>query len=136
MIDQEYDFSQQKISKYNSAELQNLILHGLWKQTHNYCQAGLYEKWNAVLDLIWGELAGDEKEESDAEKKYNDFAKDLANTGKLNNPAIEGFNNMEKSKETKSKQYEILLKKQIWLKRLQNTQGKGTAYKSMEDDWE
>lgn len=128
------DEPERKVSRYNSAELENRALDALWKQAQNFCSAGLYDKWNISLDLLWGILAGDVSEKDPEQQKYIDFSKEISETGILASPNVTGFSSEKKSVETRAKQYAILLRKHIWLKRLQNSQGKGTAYQDPFED--
>jgi len=124
------------ISKYNSAVLKNFYLDELWKSAVKNCTQGKYDKWNAYLDMIWGELAGDLDEKAVEFTKFNRFIMELGATGNLTPPVILGFN-IKESNEKKAKQYLILLNKHLWLKKLQNRLGRGTAYKDeFEDDFE
>ena len=59
-----------KTSKLNSGGLINLRLDELWKDAHKHSRLGLYSLWNADLDCIWSELAG---EYSDNDQEVKDF---------------------------------------------------------------
>jgi hypothetical protein len=125
-------------SRFHSGLFMTLTLNRLWKDCQDHCRAGVYHKWNADLDMLWGELGGDVKPNSEEEKQYLEFNKRLAEVGSLRPPIVKGFDMLPMDYSTrKAKQYEILMEKHLWLKRLQNFQGKGTAYKDgMEDDFD
>lgn len=106
-----------KISKYNSAISQLMRLDYLWQDCHRHSREGKYLKWNADLDRVWCELAQDIKEKDKEEKDFNDLNKEVANA-KDNNSM-----------------YKILMKKEVFLRRLQNKQGKGTAYEESFDEY-
>ena len=79
---------------------------------------GYYQKYNQQneeLDCVWTELASDSTEEDD--KKFDEFMKQIITNKKKRNIL-----------------YQILMRKEIWLRRLQNKQGKGTAYADMSED--
>ena len=125
----------QQISKYNSAVAQLFRLDELWKDAHRHSRSGNYMAWNADLDKIWSELAGDLKPNCNEEKEYNTFTQQLGKAGTLSKDEIKGFNS--NSNFGKPTQYIVLLNKEIWLRRLQNSQGKGTAYADeFEDDFD
>lgn len=110
------DINEPKKSKYNSAVAQIFRLDNLWQQANYYSPKGMLVKWNWTLDVIWRELAGDcdPKDEEDYKK--------------LNDEVNKKFNK-------KSEFYAVLNKKEIFLRRLQNKQGKGSAYYDPEEDW-
>lgn len=102
-------------SIYNAAISQLYRLDQLWQDCHRYRNSGQLMKWNYTMDSIWTELG------SDAQKGD-----------------VEGFDEFIKfiieNKDNKGKLYQILMKKEIWLRKLQNTQGKGTAYEDILED--
>lgn len=125
------------LSKYNSASLMNMRLNNLWILVNEHARKGHYNEWNAALDRIWCELASDVKENSDEEKYFININTELGNLG-LKSWGAKGFNILDyKEKLSMTKQYMVLMKKEIFLRRLQNKQGKGTAYyDESDDDWE
>lgn len=129
-----------KISKINSAGLQNLSLHELWKEARNHARAGNFQKWNADLDMIWGELFDFDfksKKENNPVEEFNKLNEVIYKLGTLNPPAIIGFSDNRVLDDIRAKQYLALLKKHVWLKKLQNIMGKGTAYRDpYEDEFE
>jgi len=126
-----------KLSKFNSGALINMRLNNLWVNAHDHKRNGKYLSWNGDLDAVWCELGGDVKEDSDNDKKYNEIDQELAKLSPIldwnNSGQYNSISTKLKLKQTK--QYKILIKKELFLRRLQNTQGKGTAYDD-EEDWE
>jgi len=123
---------EQKISKYNAGVAIQIRLNNLWQQTHKYSLVDRYYLWNTVLDRIWLELSRDLKEKEYIEKKklYDEFNYELTKTGKIVDAKDDnGFLDPTKEEyEKREKQYKILMDKQIWLARLENELGKGTAW--------
>lgn len=103
-------------SVYNAAISQLYRLDQLWQDCHRYRNIGQLMKWNYTMDSIWTELGSDAMEEY---FKEFDSLMDLIIEHKDNN----------------AKLYQVLMKKEIWLRKLQNKQGKGTAYEE-DDDFE
>ena len=136
MADDFEDTSFSKVSKINAAALINLIIADLWKDSYRHSRNAELSKWNADLNCLWVELAGDVEEDSDEEKAYLKLDGELASTGSLQKPKATGFKtaSIEEAK-TFTKQYKLLMKKALFLKRLQNKQGKGTAYYDDSDDY-
>ena len=104
-----------KISKYNSAVAQLYRLDHLWQSAHHHSRSGQLMKWNWDLDAIWRELAGDAKED------------DLTSYYQISAYINPNINN-------RLKLYSIFEYKEIFLRRLLNKQGKGTAYVNPDDD--
>jgi len=131
-----------KISKINSAALINLRINNLWIDANRHSRAGLYEKWNSDLDCIWDELSGDvvivEKKKKKDEKKttyekYLELNKEVSNQIKNFPSEKNGFESYsEKDKKNIIAIYAALRKKSEFLRRLQNKQGKGSAYEEDE----
>jgi len=136
MADYDEDFTpNSKVSKINAAALINLIIAKLWEDSYRHSRSGEFQKWNADLNCLWMELAGDVKPKGQEEKDFNQIELDLANLGGLVKKK-EGFKNTSEDELTKNaKQYLLLRKKAVFLKRLQNNQGKGTAYQDDADDY-
>ena len=131
-----------KLSKINSAALINIRINNLWLEVNKAGVSGNYFKWNLYLDRVWCELGGDvkeKKEKKDKEKSEMEQFRDLNKnvSEKLNQlPTKEGFTQFSKGdKQNMSKIYEVLMKKEFFLRRLQNKQGKGTAYQESWDDY-
>jgi len=112
-------------SKINAAGLINLTLERLWVDSYNAMSNGNYVLCNVKLDCIWAILGGDEGEDSDIVKQFNALDLRIHENGGWNSSS-RGFT-LDK-KEDVPLQYLLLRNKAIFLRRLQNKQGKGTAY--------
>ena len=125
------------LSKFNSGALINMRLNNLWVDSHTHKRNGKYLSWNGDLDAVWCELGGDVKEEDESNKKYNEIEEQLSKLSPILNWNSHGqYDNLTTElKLLQNKQYRILIKKELFLRRLQNKQGKGTAYDD-EEDWE
>lgn len=124
----------EKISKINAAGLTNITLENLWRDCYSAMAQGDLTKWNRKLDAIWVVLGGDctEGDKDDLEIQKLDSA--IYNTGSLSTKRIGFTKSTKTSPVNTAMQYILLKKKSLFLKRLQNSQGKGTAYKSEDDD--
>ncbi len=134
---QQIDYNdEEKVSKLNSGGLINLRLDILWKDSHKHSRSGLYSDWNADLDCIWDELGGEYEENSTQQKELDKINEKLSNVRNWN--GIDGFKRPSNDElKEKTRQYLILRKKSLFLRRIMNVQGKGTAYSDgSEDDWE
>ena len=90
--------------------------------------------WNRKLDAIWSILGGDQSKGDDVDKKMSTLNLRLYKTGSLNHKKT-GFKKLEAGEsENIALQYLILNEKNLFLRRLQNKQGKGTAYKNDDTD--
>lgn len=126
-----------KFSKINSAALINLRIHNLWLEINNFASKGWFASWNSKLDRMWCELAGDVDEGSDKWKEYEKIQKDVSSMSPLKNweNGI-GFLDLDEAEEKKQlKQYDLLIKKEVFLRKLMNYQGKGTAYLDPADEY-
>lgn len=136
-----------KVSKFSSGLNIIMRLDILWKNCQNFQRHGKYSSWNNELDLIWLELARDisindyndtktEKGEriEGYESQFNKFDEDLKKTLPFN----DFLNGFDKPSETilikRDKQYRILMKKQLFLARLENKLDKGTTYDTEEEE--
>lgn len=128
---EEVEESQQ--SRINAAGLINSTLEKLWLDSYNAMAVGKYMLWNTKLDSIWAILGGDEKEGSEVDKEITKINLQIYKNGNLKSKTGNGFD--EKENPNNAVQYQLLLKKSVFLRRLQNKQGKGTAYENpdMED---
>jgi len=120
-------------SRINAAGLINSTLEKLWLQCYSAMASGDYIQWNVKLDSIWAILGGDEPEDGDVEKAINNLDMKIYETGYLGKSQKGGF--VKEVNPKRSLQYQLLKKKSLFLRRLQNKQGKGTAYHS-EDDYD
>ncbi len=118
-------------SKINAAGLINVTLERLWLDCYNAMAAGNYILWNTKLDAIWVILGGDVDEDGKEDKDIT--AIDLKIYEKsLKSKIGDGFD--KKSNPDLALTYQLLKKKSLFLRRLQNKQGKGTAYISQDVD--
>lgn len=122
----------EKTSRINAAGLINSTLERLWLECYYFMSTGDYQKWNTKLDAVWAILGGDVEEDGDIEKGFNRINLKIYEKGTLSGKIGEGFN--RKANPNNSIQYQWLLKKSLFLRRLQNKQGKGTAYHNEDDD--
>lgn len=106
----------QKISQFNSAISILMRLDNLWKDTHTHMRQGDMVKWNWDLDRVWCELAADADEADFA--TFDKYVAEIA-----------------LQKDNKSLLYHVILRKEIWLRKLENKQGKGTSYKDSVSDY-
>ncbi|KKM66094.1 hypothetical protein LCGC14_1484630 [marine sediment metagenome] len=134
-----------KLSKINSASLINMRINNLWMNVNKYASSGIFMKWNSELDRIWCELVGDvkptkkKKKDDDKEKSdeeiFNKFNEEISKEF-INLKTKKGFSEHSKDdKNTRLKIYQKIQKKEVFLRRLMNKQGKGTAYQE-EADWD
>jgi len=118
-----------KTSKFNSAQAELQRIDSLWQKVHTAAQLSRFLTWNALLDRIWSELSGDLKEGAEEEHNFYRLTENLSRNGRLSDGETLGFKSpYQKDKDTVMKQKEWLMKKEIFLRRLQNKVGKGTAY--------
>lgn len=128
-----------KPSKYNSGFLVILRINELWKDANNHARKGNFVSWNEDLDRIWMELVGDIKQEEgekNPEEQYKELVLKYAkacNIQSKGNGFEERDNEQRKSTALKKN---ALMDRETFLRKLQNQQGKGTAYQEEEDDWE
>ena len=123
-----------KVSRINAAAMINITLENLFRDAYASMKIGDLVKWNRSLDAIWCILCGDVK----ADESYEaDFQKiDLAvhaNGSLYHKPR--GFQRVSDEENQRiAKQYFYLRNKSIFLRKLQNKQGKGSAYAIDEDE--
>ena len=141
------DISQEitKLSKINSASLINMRISNIWMNVNRYASSGMFMKWNSELDRIWCELVGDVSPKKKKKKDDDEEKGDEEIFDGFNEEISKEFSNLKKkkgfeeySKDDKSirlKIYQKIQKKEVFLRRLMNRQGKGTAYQE-EADWD
>lgn len=124
-------------SKINSAGLVNITLNNLWVEYFKDFRDGKFLSANNDLDCIWTILGGDVEEDGTVEKDYKKIEKDLSESGSLQDIIeIQGFGKVSEEQIRKlCKQKGLLQKKAVFLRRLQNKQGKGSAYEDNADDY-
>jgi len=121
-----------RTSRINSAGLINSLLENLWRESYTSMSQGDYVKWNSKLDAIWSILGGDCVEGEEEDNRMSKINLKIYENGSLKSKSGLGFN--QNSNPNNSIQYQWLLKKALFLRRLQNKQGKGTAYQNDDDD--
>jgi len=131
-MNQEID--EEKMSRINAAGIINITLENLWKDCYNAMADSNLVRWNRKLDALWVILGGDVKKDGKEDEKMKDLDGKIYGTGSLNHKKT-GFQKADDNESTKmSLQYLYLKEKSLFLRRLQNKQGKGTAYASDDDD--
>lgn len=121
-------------SKINSAGIINITLENLWRDSYSAIAEGNYTKWNRKLDAIWLILGGDVKEGDEEDKKFQELETKIYSYGSLGRRTIGFEKQSDQLGIIRSAQYLWLRKKALFLRRLQNSQGKGTAYASEDED--
>lgn len=119
-------------SRINAAGLINSTLEKLWNECYTAMADGQYSIWNVKLDSIWAILGGDEDEGGEKDKAIKSLTLKIYNAGSLKSQIGKGFK--KEQNPNNALQYHLLLKKSLFLRRLQNEQGKGTAYTKDDDD--
>ena len=128
------DPTEEKLSRINAAGLINMTLEGLWKESYTAMAKGDLVTQNRKLDAIWCILGGDEDEGGKKDKEFHKIDLAVHELGRLNHKKV-GFEQRDDDENSKiARQYLLLRKKSLFLRRLQNEQGKGTAYQSDDDD--
>jgi hypothetical protein len=119
----------QKTSRYNSAVDQIRRLGNIWDQVITAVKSGNFLMWNILLDRVWAELAGDLTDDDKSEDSYNDMNTKLVQLQPLLSTNLQTFNKKPVGFDQKiSKQYQLLMTKEIFIRRLQNKLGKGTFW--------
>lgn len=129
-----------KISKYNTGLAIIYRLDNLWKDANRHSRSGQYSQWDLDLDNIWRELARDLDDTEYGKKKikFDEFTEKLVKSGKFYDSTPDGWKDLSKDEiKNRNKQYRVLTEKELFLKRLENHLGKGTAWSDeSEDDFE
>jgi len=126
---------EKKISKINAAALINLTLERLWANAFNKQASGNLLGWNRCLDSLWLILGGDEDDDSIYVKEFNKIEIEIGNSGSLIHKKTGFALTSQDENKLISYQYRLLMKKSLFLRRLQNKQGKGTAYEDYSSDY-
>lgn len=125
---------EEKVSRINSAGIINVTLENLWKETYQAMAKADLVTWNRKLDAIWCILGGDVKDGEQPDKDFNAIDLKIHETGALSHNKV-GFGfKTDSDKDKSSLQYVLLRRKSLFLRRLQNSQGKGTAYATNDED--
>jgi len=132
---QDVELDEEKTSKYNSAIDQLRRIGEIWRIVRSRVVSGDYFAWNQELDRVWVELSQDVQPNGKEEKDILDYNKKIVELQPLATPNSHGFNKIsEKDRKKYSEQYLILISKEIYIRRLQNRLGKGTAYLDDDED--
>ena len=137
-----------KVSKYNSGINIIMRLDDLWRKVNHFASLGKYASWNSALDRIWCELARDLKEDEYKDKinkeniktegyksQFDKFDKEIVAIGVFGDHASDTFNKITPEQITnRNKMYTKLMEKELFLRRLENHLGKGTAWDDNDDD--
>ena len=127
-----FESEETRMSKFNAAGLISATIEKLWIDCHDAMAHGNYVLWNTKLDSIWTILGGDVKEDDEDDKKFKQICLKVFEKGSLKGKVGIGFN--KKENPDNATQYQWLIRKSLFLRRLQNRQGKGTAYASDDED--
>ena len=128
------EIDEDKMSRINYAGIINITLENLWRDCYSAMASGELVKLNRKLDAIWTLLGGDVKEGEAEDKAMDVLDMKIYETGSLNHKKSGFKSGGESESHTRALQYVLLKKKALFLRRLQNSQGKGTAYTN--PDWD
>ena len=134
--------STEKVSKFHGAFDQLRRIDALCAMAHRDVRSGNYQNWNTCLDRLWMEFVGDldieNEKDMQTEEDFDKINKELVGLFPLFSTMHDTWNKKPADFiQKKSKQYLILSGKEIFLRRLQNKLGKGTAWRDeSEDDFE
>ena len=104
----------ENLSEFNDAIAQLQRIGNLWEQCHYFRRRANLQQWNVLLDSVWLELIQDC--DDDDEKNISGVNKEYLKN-KLKRDII----------------YQILIKKESILRKIQNDQGKGGKKKKDDD---
>lgn len=125
----------QALSKINSAALINFRMDAIIKDANRHARAGQYMKWNDDLDCLWWEVGSDVKEGSPEEDRFKELDKKVIEALSDSPSLKQGFERYSPEDLSKLAKQKIALKeKALFIRRLINRQGKGTAYDDGEDE--
>jgi hypothetical protein len=134
----------QGTSKYNSAVAQLYRLDTLWLQAHQYSQIGDFKRYRFTLDRVWIELASDtSKKQKETKSKYenklmevNSIKIPFFKEGDIHSDEWDKKKKEIKQAITKKKnlQYQWLQRYEIFLRKVLNSQGKGSAYRNTSEE--
>lgn len=113
------EYQPPQLSQYNEASQQTQRRHEIKLKCIEYRRKGKLSAWNFELDNFWLELCGDR------------------NLRKVRPNAIEEFKKFwteySKVKSNRSKTYEVLFRKEQYLRILEDQLGKGSKYQKKDD---
>ena len=123
-----------KISKFNSGMLTNFTLNQLWLDFFKAFRNVNYKLSNHNLDCIWVILSSDTNDKEDV-AKYTEIEQKLSRLPYLGMPQKNGFQKLDDTdRASMMVQKNILMEKACFLRRMQDKQGKGTAYDDGDDE--
>ena len=122
-----------KKSQFNSGLAILYRLDNLWKDAHRHARDVEYGKWNEDLDRIWLELSEDASD--DDYKRIKDDNNKLLGLGVYGINRLIQIENPALFHKVRNMQKKILLEKEMFLRKLQNKQGKGGAYEDSIEDY-
>lgn len=106
---EKFNDKQTYVSEFNEASLQIQRLHNLWLKCNAFSQAGRLEEWKWVLDRVWIELSADAEDKHKTENKL--------------------LNKIISLSKNPTRLYNALQRKEIFLRGLQESAGKGSKKK-------
>jgi len=124
-------------SKYNTAVSKEIRRDLLWKDANNHSRSGQFHRWNEDLDTIWSELSADLKDEKKFEIKQQEikkFDERILEVGQISDLIVGFKKQTPEDLKRRANHYNILREKEIWIRRLENELGKGTAYEDEDED--
>ena len=125
-----------EVSKFNSGMLLIASLDFLWKQAQSNRRNNRFYDWSLELDSIWSELAGDlkDKDFDKFQKVYDKTEKEIQNIGSFKDN-LDGFKKPSNGNiKDRNLHYDLLVKKEIFLRRIEKKLGKGSKMKDPEED--
>ena len=125
----EKDFNDESKSVFNEGMLQIQRLHNSWTRCNHYSSKGLFNNWRWELDIIWRELSYDTFKLNKS-KELNDW-EDIESV-----KAMESLDVKIQTvfiKKDNSKIYNLLNRKEVFLRILQHKAGKGSKYESEDE---
>ena len=135
MSEFEVEVNQPAKSKYNSAIDQMQRLGNIWRSAYKNAMEGNFNSWNLDLDAAWRELSSDIPEDDTLNEDYLEINKEIRDLQPLVSKKAPGFNPISETMlKNISKQYLVLQKKELFVRRMLNKLGKGTVYDDTEDD--
>ena len=112
------------VSNFNEAGFQIQRLNESWNKVKLLRTRGDLINWRWELEIIWSELSPDALL-TDANWETNEYVRGIRSIDKLISLAV---------KKNRGKMlYDLLVKKEIFLRGLQNASGKGSSYKETDE---
>jgi len=111
-----------KVATYNSMEAIIWRINDLWARFNSYVLRGKLIEANWVLDRLWGEFVADADDTTKHPDKqtFRNFRFEFAKLNKI---------------KEKNKVYDFLMRKEEFLRILQDKQGKGVKHQESVDDY-